>query len=270
MISEAQDLSTLRGRLRSLLPGLKDGHGRVVELIIEDPQYVLTATAAEIAQRCEVSSATAVRAVRSAGFGGLPELKQRLARAMGSGDQRPAPRALAEVTTISELTETIAASHIESLHAVRGTLSAGTLEQAVGSLRDAGRVLVTASGTSLPVATDAAYRLTMSGLTVQHTADNYSSVVLAGHLGPGDVLLAVSHSGETRQTLDVVEVAQAAGARVIGVTSFSASPLARTADLPLIAVGNAAAEQLVESSSRIAHLAVVDMLCSAAALGVGG
>lgn len=268
MISSRESLVSLRARLRSLAPGLKEGHARVVNLVIADPQFVLNATAAEIAERSGVSAATAVRAARSAGFSGLPALKQALAAALGSGSPVTAPKALAEVRTAKDLTDVILASHVESLRAAQDTIAPSTLAAAAQRLRNAGRVLLAASGTSLPVAADAAYRLTMGGLTVQHSADDYSSVVLAGLLQPEDVLIAVSHSGVTRQTLDVVDVAQAAGASVIGITSFSGSPLAQSADLPLIAIGSTSTEQLVESSSRIAHLAVVDLLCSAVALGL--
>ncbi|GFZ94924.1 hypothetical protein [Nesterenkonia alkaliphila] len=89
---------------------------------------------------------------------------------------------MAEATSPGELTDVIIASHAESLRAARGTLDQNAVARAISTLRSAGRLLVTASGTSLPVATDAAYRLTMSGLTAQHSADSYSSVLLAGLL----------------------------------------------------------------------------------------
>lgn len=258
----------MRARLRSLLPGLKPSHARVINLVVADPLFALDATAAQLAERTGSSAATVVRAAQSCGFSGLPELKQALARALGSATNEVTSTPLTQVSNSAELAQVVIASHAESLRAVQGTLDAEALSRAVRALRQAGRVLLTASGTSLPVATDAAFRLTTSGLTVQHTADSYSSVVLAGLLTPGDVLIAVSHSGETRQTRDVVRAAQAAGSVVIGVTSFSSSSLAAAADLPLAAVGSAEAELLVESSSRIAHLAVLDTLCSAVALGL--
>lgn len=243
------------------------GHAAVVELIVDDPVFVLDATAQEIAHRAQVSAATVVRAVRSAGFTGLPDLKKTLARVSYEAANTPsATRSLTEASTTAELTDVIIASHAESLRAAHGTLDQAAVTEAIRTLRSARRVLVTASGTSLPVATDVSYRLTMSGLTVQHSADSYSSVLLAGLLGPEDVLLAVSHSGQTPQTLDVVEEARTGGATIMAITSYSQSQLARLADIPLVAVGSTGAEQLVESSSRIAHLAVVDVLHSALTL----
>lgn len=270
MVSTFGDLSSMRGHLRSLLPGLKPGHAAVVELVIKDPLFVLDATAQQIAHCTQVSAATVVRAVRSAGYSGLPELKKTLAAVSRQSATPSAERSLAEATSPAQLTDVIITSHGESLRAAHGTLDQDAVAQAISTLRSTRRVLVTASGTSLPVATDAAYRMTISGLTAQHSADSYSSVLLAGLLGPEDALLAISHSGETPQTLQVVEEAQAGGATIIAITSYSQSTLARIADIPLVAVGSTSADHLVESSSRIAHLTVVDVLHSALALELPG
>ncbi|WP_460682759.1 hypothetical protein [Nesterenkonia populi] len=63
MVSEYKDLLAMRGRLRSLLPRLKDGHARVVNLVITDPQSALNGTAAQIIGRS--ASATPVRPARA-------------------------------------------------------------------------------------------------------------------------------------------------------------------------------------------------------------
>ena len=52
-------------------------------------------------------------------------------------------------------------------------------------------------------------------------------------IGEGDVLVAVSQSGETADTLEAVRLAKARGAFVIAVTNVEQSTLARLADLPL-------------------------------------
>ncbi len=254
-------------QLRSLLPGLKPGHRRVLELCLSDPGFMLNANAQQVAERAEVSAATVVRAARAAGFTGLPHLRLALARSSAAGQEPEAQ--IGQAGSAAEIMELISASHSRSLQAARQTLRAEDLQRAAGLLAGAGRVLLAASGTSLAVASDAAFRLTLNGLTVQHSADGYSAVLLAGQLDAGDAVLAVSHSGETRQTLETVQSAQASGARALAITSFSGSSLARLADVPLVAMGAAEAEQLVESSSRIAHLAVVDMLCAALTLDGG-
>lgn len=254
-------------QLRSLIPSLKPSHQRVLELCLSDPGFVLNANAQQVAERAEVSAATVVRAARAAGFSGLPHLRLGLARSSAAGQEPEAQ--VGRAGSAAEVMELISASHARSLRAVQQTLRTEELQRAAELLGGARRVLLAASGTSLAVASDAAFRLTLNGLIVQHSADSYSAVLLAGQLEAVDVVLAVSHSGQTRQTLETVRSAQAGGAQAIAITSFSGSALAQLAEVPLVAMGMAEAEQLVESSSRISHLAVVDMLCAALSLAEG-
>lgn len=251
-------------QLRSQLPGLKPGHQRVLELCLEDPSFVLNANAQQVAARADVSAATVVRAARAAGFTGLPHLRLALARSSAAGEETEAK--ISRAGSAEEVIDLISASHIRSLQAARSTLDPADIERAGALLTEARRVLLAASGTSLAVAADAAFRLTLNGLTVQHSADSYSAVLLAGQFDAEDVVIAVSHSGETRQTLETVQAAHGSGAQVIAITSFSGSTLAKVADVPLVAMGVSAAQHLVESSSRIAHLGAVDMLCAALTL----
>jgi arabinose-5-phosphate isomerase len=54
-----------------------------------------------------------------------------------------------------------------------------------------------------------------------------------GQLARGDVLIALSNSGETRELLDAVRAARGLEARVVAVTARADSPLARAADVVL-------------------------------------
>src|SRR5207248_3289940 len=49
-------------------------------------------------------------------------------------------------------------------------------------------------------------------------------------LGPGDLLVAISQSGETADTLAAVKEARTRGARVLGVVNVLGSSIARAAD----------------------------------------
>lgn len=259
------DLAGLRAGLQARLPGLRRSDAAVVRLALDEPTFLVSATTAEAAERAGVSPATVVRAARAVGYDGFSEFKLALARASGGVSIFVPPRQLSEAATTGELQEAILSSHAASIAAIRGTLDTAELERAVTLLDGAGRILVAGSGTSASVALDAAFRFTSIGLIAQASADHLSAMVVARLLTAADVLVAVSYTGVTPQTMDIVEAAKAAGARVVAVTSFTASPLARTADVTLIAGGENLGRQLAASSSRLAHLAVVDLLHAAVA-----
>ena len=56
---------------------------------------------------------------------------------------------------------------------------------------------------------------------------------LIGHMRPGDVVLAISGSGNSRNVINAVEYAKEQGAKVIGLTGFGGGKLKELSDVSL-------------------------------------
>ena len=56
---------------------------------------------------------------------------------------------------------------------------------------------------------------------------------LQGHIRPGDVVLAISGSGNSKNVINAVEYAKEQGCRVIGLTGYSGGKLRELADISL-------------------------------------
>lgn len=56
---------------------------------------------------------------------------------------------------------------------------------------------------------------------------------LRGHIRPGDVILAISGSGNSKNVINAVEYAKEQGCRVIGLTGFGGGKLKELADISL-------------------------------------
>ncbi|OZF01457.1 MurR/RpiR family transcriptional regulator [Rhodococcus sp. 15-1154-1] len=260
------DMTSLQGAMRAVLPSLRASDASVIRLVLDQPEFVQNASTVEVAERAGVSNATVVRAARAAGFTGFSDLKFAVARASGGAGMFVPPPRLTDVTTPKELVDSILSSHVNVIGAVRGTLNEEVVQQVVGKLDQAERILISGSGTSSAVAADAAVRFTSIGLMVQAPVDHLSTLVVARLLRPSDILLAVSHTGITPQTVAVAEAARHVCATVVAITSFTSSPLVDIADHVLVAGGSELDFQLAQSSSRLAHLTVVDILHAGVAL----
>ena len=79
-------------------------------------------------------------------------------------------------------------------------------------------------------------------------------------LPPGDVVLAISHSGRTKDVLDAVKLAKESGAAVVAISRFGRSPLQRLADVTLHTLSSETAYRSEAIASRIAQLAIIDVL----------
>jgi len=139
-------------------------------------------------------------------------------------------------------------------------------EKAVELLHDCkGRVVVTGLGKSGLIGRKIAATLASTGTPsfFLHSAD-----ALHGDLGvmaAGDVLLAVSSSGETEEMIDLIEPAKRIGVQIVAMTSNPRSTLAAASDIVLdIAVKEEACSlNLAPTASTAAALAMGDALAVA-------
>ena len=91
-------------------------------------------------------------------------------------------------------------------------------------------------------------------------------MMAAALLTPADVLLAVSHSGSTRDTVETAKTAKNAGARVICITNNSLSPLTKTADLVLVTASRETRFRQEAMASRLCQTSIIDSLYTLVAL----
>lgn len=90
--------------------------------------------------------------------------------------------------------------------------------------------------------------------------DQHAALTATALLGPGDVAVAISHSGETEDTIDPLRAAGERGATTIALTNAPRSTLARSADLVLTTCARETPFRSGATVSRIAQLAVIDCL----------
>jgi RpiR family carbohydrate utilization transcriptional regulator len=256
----------LHATIAALLPGLRPSDAKVMRLVLTDSAFVQAATTNEVAERAGVSPATIVRAARAAGFDGFGELKRALVQDLALRPGATPPDELSDESTVDDITELVLSSHASSIGATRATVDPPALGHAVELLTHAESIVVFGVGTSAAPAADAAYRWTAIGCRVSAPHDARTAQLQARLLTTHSTLVAISHSGRSEETLSVVDAARQAGASVVAITSFASSPLAGRATALLVAGGPDLGLHMAPSSSRLAHLAVVDILHAAISL----
>ena len=124
---------------------------------------------------------------------------------------------------------------LTELAALRARLGAADFDTAIALLREArergGRLHVTGVGKPEHLAHYAASLFSSTGTPASFLHATEAVHGSAGQLVAGDVVIAISNSGNTEEMKRAVEVARAMGTRVIGVTGGAQSWLATHADL---------------------------------------
>ncbi len=96
---------------------------------------------------------------------------------------------------------------MKALDTTANVLSIGELKRAIGALFEAKRIYFYGLGGSAPIAMDGAHKFTKTGKPVIAYNDPHMQAVAAVLLGPGDVVVGISHSGSNRDIIEALEVA---------------------------------------------------------------
>lgn len=150
------------------------------------------------------------------------------------------PSALASAATEDGPTSQLAAAQrvltleSEALRALSDTLD-HTFEAALDQLFGiSGRIIVTGMGKSGHIARKIAATLASTGSPAQFVHPGEASHGDLGMIAKGDVVIALSNSGNTVELTDIITYTRRFGVPLMAMTSKADSTLARAADLALI------------------------------------
>ena len=140
------------------------------------------------------------------------------------------------------------------------TLDPEALQAAATAIIQARSISILGLGSSASIAQDAMHKFLRAGLPACAYSDNHMQMIVASHLSPADVVLAISHSGSSVDVVTALEQAKANGAVTIGITNHKKSPLVNFCDICLFTNAQETKHSILGMTSRIAQLAIVDTL----------
>jgi DNA-binding MurR/RpiR family transcriptional regulator len=246
-------------RLRGLYPSLKAALRKVADLVLAKPEVAIYASVNEVAAAARVSEATVMRLCRILGFRGFQDFKIALARELVSPLQR-LHEEVSEGDDPATIVRKVFQANISALQDTLEVLDMGAMAEAARRMLAARSLLLIGVGTSGPIVEDAANKFFRLGLNVKAITDAHLMMMAAALLTPEDVLLAVSHSGSTRDPVDTARVAREAGAKVICITNNSLSPLTKVADLVLVTASRETRFRQEAMASRLCQTSIIDSL----------
>ncbi|SMB79195.1 MurR/RpiR family transcriptional regulator [Deinococcus hopiensis] len=211
-------LSRLMAEQAQLPPTL----GRVAAYVNAHPEEVIYQTITELATAAGVVESTVTRLCRRLGFSGFHAFKIAL-----SGD------VLTSVgeTAVGETDPLSLAAH-QVTQAVQGTrhlVDPAALERVAAAIADARRVDVAGQSNSGLSAQFLANKLARVGvMAIAHT-DPHLAAVAAATQRTGGVVIGLTRSGSTIDTVQTLKLAAARGAFTVAVTHRASSPVTRYA-----------------------------------------
>lgn len=246
-------------RLRGLYPSLKPALQKVGDLMLRQPEMAIYASVNEVAAAAAVSEATVMRFCRTLGFKGFQDFKIALAREMVT-PRAPLHQEVIRGDDPGTAVTKVFQANVGELQDTLEILAMDTLDKAAQLLSNARHIIIIGMGESIPAVLYGGNRFLLLGLNVHPYTDFYLMLLAASRFSREDAVLALSHSGSTRELIETVQVAHDRGAGVIGITNNSLSPLARLAHLTLLTASRAFLFQKEDSASLLSQICLIDGL----------
>jgi RpiR family carbohydrate utilization transcriptional regulator len=257
----------LLSQVEAMREQLRPSERKLADYVLEAPREVLDLAMTDFAARAGVSQPTIARFCQALGFSGFREFKIRLAQSV-AGDMPTVYRDVRTDEPPSGVAAKVLDRTIGALIQVRNSLSSDSVAAAIALLADARRIEFYGAGASGVAALDMQHKFFRLGVPSVAYADPHTYTTSAALLGAGDVVVAISNTGRTKDILDACKSALAGGAKVIAITHGN-SPLARTASVGLLANVDEDTDIFSPMTSRISHLAIGDILAVGVALARG-
>lgn len=239
---------------------LTETEKKIADAVLRSPEAAVRMNIKELSTVSGTVPSAIVRFCKSIGASGFSDFKLQLSADLGGKDY---PAELLPVKATDSHQQIFGKVFASGIHTLKDTLSkvdGKAIESIIGVLKAASRVVFFGVGTSSVIAVDAQYRFAQLGIPTSACTDILFMNVTAANLKSGDVAVGISHSGDTRATVDTMRRAKKAGAVTIAISSFDGSCLARECDYKIIAFSDSENYPVEAVSARIAHMCIVDAL----------
>ncbi|MCL2112881.1 MAG: MurR/RpiR family transcriptional regulator [Streptococcaceae bacterium] len=247
--------------IQSKLKELSPNEAKVGEYILKSPEEIITLSTQDIAKNSQVSPATVVRFVKSIGLDGVPHLKQQLSIWQANAQSETDFQELRPNEEIDSIKSKLKARINHMTELVNEHLSNDALKITAQLIEEAQLIFVFGIGASYLVAQDLAQKFNRIGKTAMCEDNTHTTAVILTNNKQKKLFFAVSDRGESKEVLEMVELAKSQEITTVAITGKENSSLARNVDYPLISISGENFEfRQAATVSMMAQIYLVDIL----------
>ncbi|MDO5089898.1 MAG: MurR/RpiR family transcriptional regulator [Leptotrichiaceae bacterium] len=258
--------SNFGNKIREKYKELRKSEKKVADYILANMYKTEEMGLEEIARNSKVSTPTVVRFAKAMGYEGFKEFKIELLKS-GRGDVSETENInllldlhVTPDDKLEDIPLKIIGLTVKALEETFKFLNYETYKKAVKMIADASVIDIYGVGNSGSIGNDFMSKLLRIGLNCRAYSDNHLQQLCACHLSKNDLAIAISHSGETKDTVDALRIAKESGAKTLVLTNFKASVITKYADIVMFTGDTESSFYSETMSSRMSQLAIVDML----------
>ncbi len=232
---------------------------QIADYILENTKLISRSTISDIAQNLGIADSTVYQFTKRLGYDGFKDFKVSLLT-----EEFDSEISIHEKISVNDdpdvMITKLFSSSMKALEDTRRISSGKTFREAASIMINAEKVWFFGVGGSNAVAMDSFHKFLRSPIHCAYTSDYHMQLMNAGLLTENDCAFIISHTGLNKNTLEIAKIAKETGAKLIVLTSYPLSPLAKLADIILISTAEEIVWRSESLSSRLSQLCIIDAL----------
>ncbi|AQU76827.1 MULTISPECIES: MurR/RpiR family transcriptional regulator [Priestia] len=247
-------------RIESSLYELPKSERKVAQYILEHPEQVVRMTIHELAAQANASSSAVTRLCRSLEVGSFSELKVSLS----SHISRPEKAGFYDIEpneTIASIKDKIVSNSVQVIQETALNLDEDIIHQTIKIIKDTPVIYVYGVGASWLVAEDISHKWLRVGKIISAYQDSHITATALASSHKDALFFCISNSGETKEVLQLVDIAKSSGIKTIGLSRLGNNSLSNKVDISLHHVrAPEAKHRSAATTSLFAQFLTIDIL----------
>lgn len=246
--------------IQKKLSELPQSEQKIGKIILKNPTDIIQMSAAELAKKADSSAAAVIRFSHSIGIKGFTELKLLLS-AQSSHFQEMIHTDILPDEGIEQIKKKFYRNTTDVLEETNSSLDNELIEKTADWLADSPSIFVYGLGASHIVAMDIKQKFTRVGKQVFSSQDQHSMAASMAVAEEASVYIGISNSGEKKEGLVLMKLAQELGLHTISLTKETDNSLSLLAEVALKTADTKEAQQRsAATTSLLSQLFAVDII----------
>jgi DNA-binding MurR/RpiR family transcriptional regulator len=215
-----------------------------------DPEQLVYMSITELASQLKVAEATVVRFCKKLGYNGFQDFKLSLIKELGT----------ITPCDVNSVIKRIAQQMTDAITETSYGMDYDQCLEIARLLMGAKKIGAFGVGNSAVPAMEIGNVLARVGINVTVTPDLHMQAINTSHMTDKDMVILISVSGSTKDIIDVAEIAKRNGVKIVVITCYDRSPLAKYGDYVLLSTRREAAHEGGSASTIVSISYIINVL----------
>ncbi|MFW6270910.1 MAG: MurR/RpiR family transcriptional regulator [Bacillota bacterium] len=251
--------------IEAIMNNLRPSERKVAKYVLQNYNKVKYQTVSELASNSDVSDASVMRFVKKLDFKGFQYFKLALASLNDYEediDESNRVEEIEEKDDIKIIMGKIKNNSLKSIKANSSLLDEKDLKKAVNYILEKEQIFLVGVGASGVLAQLLQYKLLRMGIKTNYIADSHLQSMYTSLNEKSDLVIGISQSGSTKDTVSAIKLAKDKGSTTICITAHLKSPIVEYSDVLLCTYSRKGPLGISPGWSSTSQLFVIETLAA--------